>query len=267
MINFSKCRILKDMDNIVPANLLCLDCSGVQIAVAVVKAGIVERHQCEAGKHGQGEILFPLIESIMRDLQMEFKQLSAIVVGEGPGSFTGIRTALATARGLSMALSIPTIGINSFTVYLHHCRSRHGLLGEKLAAAGFARILVLIDSRRDSPFIMEFLPNGPNGESTAAPQLIDRAAVVALFSQLHNQKILVTGDAVGEFHKLYPLNQNQAKGSIIEMEAAIDIVSLAQLGLQAWSDRSYHKAVPCYIREPDISQPKTALLKTAANLP
>lgn len=62
---------------------------------------------------GQAERLFPLIEELLTEAGLAWRDLSVIGVGTGPGNFTGIRIAVAAARGLSLSLGIPAIGIGA----------------------------------------------------------------------------------------------------------------------------------------------------------
>jgi len=58
----------------------------------------------------------PLLDELMSGDRMTWNQLDAIGVGTGPGNFTGIRIAVSAARGLSMGLGIPAIGVSAFDV-------------------------------------------------------------------------------------------------------------------------------------------------------
>lgn len=57
------------------------------------------------------ERLLPSIDLLMREGRLHFQDLSGIAVAIGPGSFTGLRIGLASAKGLAMASSLPLIGI------------------------------------------------------------------------------------------------------------------------------------------------------------
>ncbi len=65
---------------------------------------------------GQAERLFPILEALLRDANVTWQDITRIAVGVGPGNFTGIRIAVAAARGLSLSLNIPAIGVNGFEV-------------------------------------------------------------------------------------------------------------------------------------------------------
>lgn len=58
------------------------------------------------------------VETILTESNAKFSDLTAIGVVVGPGSFTGIRLSIAYAKGISIGLNIPVIGINVFELYL-----------------------------------------------------------------------------------------------------------------------------------------------------
>ena len=58
-----------------------------------------------------GETLLPALERLLADQGIERSQLAAIVVGTGPGAFTGLRVGIATAKGLAHGLGRPIVGI------------------------------------------------------------------------------------------------------------------------------------------------------------
>lgn len=67
-----------------------------------------------AGRHA--ESLFDHIESAMADADVSRAELSLIGVSIGPGGFTSLRVGLATAKGLSLGLGIPVVGVSSLRV-------------------------------------------------------------------------------------------------------------------------------------------------------
>ena len=70
-------------------------------------------------KKGQAELLFEVIEDALKKAKIEKTQIDLIVVGVGPGNFTGIRIGLAAAKGLSLSLKVPISGVNSFQASLY----------------------------------------------------------------------------------------------------------------------------------------------------
>lgn len=92
---------------------LGFDTSAAHCAAALLRgdAVLAQRHE-EMGK-GQAERLFPLLEEMLADAGLAWRDLDVIGVGIGPGNFTGIRIAVAAARGLALSLGIPAVGVTA----------------------------------------------------------------------------------------------------------------------------------------------------------
>ncbi|MDN5569153.1 MAG: tRNA (adenosine(37)-N6)-threonylcarbamoyltransferase complex dimerization subunit type 1 TsaB, partial [Paracoccus sp. (in: a-proteobacteria)] len=93
--------------------VLGFDTSAAHCAAALLRGSdvLVARH--EDMTKGQAERLISLLEEVLAEAGVSWKDLSALGVGTGPGNFTGIRIAVAAARGLALALKIPAIGISA----------------------------------------------------------------------------------------------------------------------------------------------------------
>lgn len=63
--------------------------------------------------HRHGETLLPAIEQLLADARVARTRLTGIVVGIGPGTFTGLRVGIATAKGLAHGLGIPIVGVST----------------------------------------------------------------------------------------------------------------------------------------------------------
>ena len=69
---------------------------------------------------GQAEALFPAIREILQNRQLQPAELDLITVCCGPGSFTGVRSSLAAARTLGLALQKTALtGVSAFEAYVH----------------------------------------------------------------------------------------------------------------------------------------------------
>jgi tRNA threonylcarbamoyladenosine biosynthesis protein TsaB len=92
--------------------ILAIDSATTRVVVAVgtTAGGLIEATDWPAG-YRHGEALLPAIEALLDRLGIGRDRLAAIVVGTGPGAFTGLRVGIATAKGLAHALGVPIIGI------------------------------------------------------------------------------------------------------------------------------------------------------------
>jgi len=95
---------------------LGFDTSAAHCAAALLSGERVVACRAEEMARGQAERLMPLLEEVLAEGGATWRGLSRIGVGIGPGNFTGIRIAVAAARGLALSLDISAIGINTFDV-------------------------------------------------------------------------------------------------------------------------------------------------------
>jgi tRNA threonylcarbamoyladenosine biosynthesis protein TsaB len=96
--------------------ILAFDTSSQVTAVAVTDGGrlLAEDHSPGEGRHG--DLLLPRIRSQLETAGVALASMDLLAVGVGPGSFTGLRIGLATAKGLAVATSIPLRGVCSLRV-------------------------------------------------------------------------------------------------------------------------------------------------------
>ena len=63
---------------------------------------------------GQAERLVPMLTNLLAEAGLSWPQIGLIAVGTGPGNFTGVRIAVALARGLALGLGVPAVGVTRF---------------------------------------------------------------------------------------------------------------------------------------------------------
>jgi tRNA threonylcarbamoyl adenosine modification protein YeaZ len=93
--------------------VLALDTSSAAVSAAVVEDGQGLALRRTVNARGHGELLAPNIVAALADAGATPKDLDAIVVGTGPGPYTGLRVGLVTAAVLSETLDIPAYGVCS----------------------------------------------------------------------------------------------------------------------------------------------------------
>jgi len=93
--------------------LLAIDCSAAACSVALWREGAIVAHRFEAMERGQAEALMPMVAEVMATAALGWGALVAVAVGIGPGSFTGLRVALAAARGIGLSAGIPVHGVTT----------------------------------------------------------------------------------------------------------------------------------------------------------
>lgn len=109
-------------------NILAIDTTNQVLGVSILK-----------NKHLVGEFtsnvpkthslrLMPAIVQLMNDLNMKPSDLDKIVVANGPGSYTGVRIGVTTAKTLAWSLNIPVVGVSSLEVLAYQGRFFNGFV-------------------------------------------------------------------------------------------------------------------------------------------
>ena len=115
--------------------LLAIDCSASLCAACVYDAGQgreLGREVRDLGK-GHAEQLMAVIDVALGRAEKTFADLDAVAVSVGPGSFTGIRVGVASARGLALALKIPAVGVTTLEALA--CEAQEEFPGRAVLAA------------------------------------------------------------------------------------------------------------------------------------
>ena len=130
----------------------------------------------EMMEKGQAERLLALLEEVLEEGSLRWRDLRAIAVGTGPGNFTGVRIAVAAARGLALGLGIPAIGVTRLEALAH----------------GLDRpVTVIEDARRGEIYVQHFGPTGPGIARLAADDKGVNSAIAGPITGPH------TGNAAG----------------------------------------------------------------------
>lgn len=91
--------------------ILALDSSGLVVSVAVVEDENLLAEYTVNYKKTHSQTLLPMLDEIVKMIELDLKSIDAIAVAAGPGSFTGLRIGSATAKGLGLALEKPLVAI------------------------------------------------------------------------------------------------------------------------------------------------------------
>ena len=102
--------------------VLAIDSSGLTATVAVVEDKQTIAEYTTNFKKTHSQTLLPMIDEMMRMIEMDVSDVDAIAVAGGPGSFTGLRIGSATAKGLGLALDkplihVPTLDAMAYSLY------------------------------------------------------------------------------------------------------------------------------------------------------
>ena len=219
--------------------LLALETSDRNCAVAIADpaTGTILASIIEDLGRGHAERLMAMIEEAFEKAGCAYKDLTAVAVCVGPGSFTGIRVALATATGLSIALGIPVIGATA-------------LQALALAACGNAGgrdIAALIDAHRGDVYLQMFKPDATPVDTARQIAIADAANLLA------KQNVVLIGSGTSFVAPLL-------EGITV---AGSGLPSVENVARAALDPRFTVKPKPLYLRRPD-AKPQEAYTERRA---
>lgn len=109
-------------------NILAIETTGALASVALIdEAGQVSMETSDQ-KMNHLQHLMPMVDQILSKRGLEINNLNYIAVSEGPGSFTGIRIGVSSARALAQALGLKTIGVPTLKSFLYHVPEYKGVV-------------------------------------------------------------------------------------------------------------------------------------------
>jgi len=118
------------------AYILQIETSTTNCSVAISKNGKTIAIKEISNGYSHAENLHVFIKEILAENKLEYTDLNAVAVSKGPGSYTGLRIGVSTAKGLCYSLDIPLIAIETLKILAHQVVIENGF------------IVPMIDARR-----------------------------------------------------------------------------------------------------------------------
>ena len=97
--------------------ILGLDTTGPHCSVALVDTAKVLAYKSENIGRGHAERLAPMVQEVLAEASLTAKDVDKLAVCTGPGSFTGLRVALAFAKGFALPRKLPVVGLSSLEIW------------------------------------------------------------------------------------------------------------------------------------------------------
>jgi tRNA threonylcarbamoyladenosine biosynthesis protein TsaB len=196
---------------------------------------------------GHAEALLPMILDIMSTASIAFSDLGVVAVTLGPGSFTGLRTGLATAKGIALAHDLPLVGVNTLeAVALAAQRSTPPENDQPT-------VTVVLENRRGGVYLQSFGADlTPLGEPCSA-------SMEEVPDILPKNGTLLAGDAARRIVSALSDTLGQRGISLVETVTEPDAVFVAELAARRLAEGTGNiKArglTPLYIQAPEAKRP------------
>jgi tRNA threonylcarbamoyladenosine biosynthesis protein TsaB len=225
--------------------LLALDTSSLACSVAVGLDGTVfERYEEQPREHTR--LLMPMIRSVLQDAGVQLTELDAIVLGNGPGSFIGMRIAASVAQGLAYGTALRIAPVSSLAA----------IAVRVFAESDATQVAVAQDARMNEVYLGIY-ERGAHGLPT--PRIAERLQVMDVIPEL-DPSAAAGRVAAGYGWQRYPqlLDANRA-GIVRESDVlhprAADLLPLGAELLQAGKTVLPQDVVPAYLRQKVAEKP------------
>jgi tRNA threonylcarbamoyladenosine biosynthesis protein TsaB len=134
--------------------LLLLETATAQLSAAVSADGRIVALRTADEPRQQASLAAPFVQEVLAEAGLRVKDCDAICVSKGPGSYTGLRVGVSTAKGLAFGAGKPLIAIGTLDILVQGAREE-GLLPE-----GCTAVVPMIDARRMEVYSAVFTPEG-----------------------------------------------------------------------------------------------------------
>ena len=168
--------------------ILMIETSTECCSVALSEGDRIVAERVDETPKQQSALLAPYIDAVLREAGWQATDLAAVAVSEGPGSYTGLRVGVSTAKGLCFGAGVPLLGID--TLQILACQ----------AVGRFDCIVAMLDARRMEVYAASFDGNGVKQGATEAVILNEDS----YRQELEEGSVLFIGTGIEKFQAICP---------------------------------------------------------------
>ena len=166
------------------ARILLIETSTAQLSAALSQDGTITASRTCDEPRMQASLTAPFVKEILDEKSLSVKDLDAVCVGRGPGSYTGLRVGVSTAKGLCFGAGLPLLSAGTLDVLVQEAH-RLGVV-----PSGCKYVVPMVDARRMEVYAAVFTPEGKQLTETK-PVIIDSDSFAA---ELAEGPVLFIGD-------------------------------------------------------------------------
>ena len=166
------------------ARILLIETSTAQLSTALSEDGTVTASRISGEPRMQAALTAPFVKEVLDERGLKTSDLDAVCVGKGPGSYTGLRVGVSTAKGLCFGAGIPLLSAGTLDILVQEAH-RLGVVPE-----GCRYIVPMVDARRMEVYTAVFTPEGR--QLTETRPIVVEAGSFA--TELAEGPVLLIGD-------------------------------------------------------------------------
>jgi tRNA threonylcarbamoyladenosine biosynthesis protein TsaB len=212
---------------------------GIETSTAVCSVGLADEYGLQSERslvesHIHSEKLLTLIQELCGDQHKKLSQLDGVAVSIGPGSFTGLRIGLSTAKGLCFALEKPLLAVPTYESIAKSVMMAH---------PECTKVIVCIDAKQREYYIGTYEQRSGSLHEVLAVHIGDRSSVIAAASLKtvlvtdHSEKLKTESDGSTMIEDVFPY----CRGDVI-----------ARMALERWNSGApsvWKQLEPMYLKD------------------
>ncbi|MDH5827819.1 tRNA (adenosine(37)-N6)-threonylcarbamoyltransferase complex dimerization subunit type 1 TsaB [Sphingobacterium faecium] len=226
--------------------ILQIETSTSVCSVALVESGKICQHESVDEPNVHATKLTLLIQALLNRQNIGFTELDAIAVSMGPGSYTGLRIGVSTAKGLCYALDIPLIAVNTlYGIYA-------GFLAHHANAQEYDLYIPMLDARRMEVYCTAFNKEGLVVTATQA-LIVDEASMDHYLAKY--PRICLFGPGADKLEATF----KAAKGVEVITGVQTNAVDISQIAFDRYQAKEFEDVAyfePYYLKDFVATTPK-----------
>jgi tRNA threonylcarbamoyladenosine biosynthesis protein TsaB len=220
--------------------VLAIETSSPLLSVALGDSDRIIAESNTVMPRGTMSEILPTIESLLENAGLTKNDIEVIVVGLGPGSYTGLRIGVVTAKSLAQALGVPVIGIPSMDAIAYH-NIRKDVL-----------VCPVVDAKRQEVYTAMYCMDTQKLKRLEEFRVVSPFELAKTLRIEEFNKVLLTGDGVGAYGKeMAELVEDYAEFAEEEMwwPRAADLISVAFFRIREKQFDDIEALSPIYVRK------------------
>lgn len=220
--------------------LAAIDTSTALGSIALFDDGVLVGEDSQRVSNAHGESLLPMIDALFTRAKWKPSDVARWGVGVGPGSFTGVRIGVATAKGIAIATGAELVGVTSLDAVAYGVD-----VGEGVA------LVSALDAMKGELFIQARI----DGVLVVPPENLLVASVGARLAGIACERMVVVGEGGGAIdHAAVAASCEWRSAPPHDVPRA---VSVGRIAIARGTSGPTRDAIePLYVRAPDITKPK-----------
>jgi tRNA threonylcarbamoyladenosine biosynthesis protein TsaB len=228
------------------ARIILIETSTALCSAALAEDGRIVSYVESGTPRAQASLTAPFVKQVLDELGLAVGDCDAVCVGKGPGSYTGLRVGVSTAKGLCFGAGIPLIAVGTLDTLVYQAT------GEGLLPDGCRYVVPMVDARRMEVYTAVFTPDGRQLTKTR-PQVIESGDFADLLAE---GPVLFIGDGAGKCREALA-HPNACFAQCCPKASAMLRPAFAAFAASHFEDTAYFE--PFYLKEFIATVPRKKL--------